>query len=117
MGGGNVVDMYGKMRHGRSDMGDFQHDGNQGRRQHGGGQRVSINWINQDMQANSVSVMGEVPNVSAGSILGPGGCRIKEIRHISGASVKIDDGKEMRQVTITGTPDQVSVAQSKVQEW
>ncbi|KAL0186307.1 hypothetical protein M9458_017977, partial [Cirrhinus mrigala] len=50
----------------------------------------------------------------AGSIIGKGGQRIKQIRHESGASIKIDEplqGSEDRIITITGTQDQIQNAQ------
>ncbi|XP_036602642.1 heterogeneous nuclear ribonucleoprotein K-like isoform X2 [Trichosurus vulpecula] len=50
----------------------------------------------------------------AGSIIGKGGQRIKQIRHESGASIKIDEtleGSEDRIITIRGTQDQIRNAQ------
>ena len=47
-----------------------------------------------------------IPKDVAGSIIGKGGQRIKQIRHVSGASIKIDEpleGSEDRIITITGT--------------
>ncbi|TNN26732.1 Poly(rC)-binding protein 4 [Liparis tanakae] len=49
-----------------------------------------------------------------GCIIGRQGSKINEIRQISGAHVKIasaTDGSAMRQVTITGSPASISVAQ------
>uniref|UniRef100_A0A8I3S1J8 Heterogeneous nuclear ribonucleoprotein K n=2 Tax=Canis lupus familiaris TaxID=9615 RepID=A0A8I3S1J8_CANLF len=49
----------------------------------------------------------------AGSIIGKGGRRIKQVRHESGASIKIDEpleGSEDRVITITGTQDQIQNA-------
>lgn len=54
----------------------------------------------------------------AGSIIGKGGQRIKQIRHESGASIKIDEpleGSEDRIITITGTKDQIQNAQFLLQ--
>ena len=54
----------------------------------------------------------------AGSIIGKGGQRIKQIRHESGASIKIDEpleGSEDRIITITGTEEQVQNAQYLLQ--
>lgn len=54
----------------------------------------------------------------AGSIIGKGGQRIKQIRHESGASIKIDEpleGSEDRIITITGTQDQIQNAQYLLQ--
>lgn len=55
----------------------------------------------------------------AGSIIGKGGQRIKQIRHESGASIKIDEpleGSEDRIITITGTQDQIQNAQFLLQD-
>uniref|UniRef100_A0A8P4KKD7 Heterogeneous nuclear ribonucleoprotein K n=1 Tax=Dicentrarchus labrax TaxID=13489 RepID=A0A8P4KKD7_DICLA len=54
----------------------------------------------------------------AGSIIGKGGQRIKQIRHESGASIKIDEpleGSEDRIITIAGTQDQIQNAQFLLQ--
>ena len=54
----------------------------------------------------------------AGSIIGKGGQRIKQIRSESGASIKIDEpleGSEDRIITITGTQDQIQNAQFLLQ--
>lgn len=54
----------------------------------------------------------------AGSIIGKGGQRIKQIRHESGASIKIDEpleGSEDRIITIIGTQDQIQNAQFLLQ--
>ena len=54
----------------------------------------------------------------AGSIIGKGGQRIKQIRHESGASIKIDEpleGSEDRIITISGTQDQIQNAQYLLQ--
>ena len=54
----------------------------------------------------------------AGSIIGKAGQRIKQIRHESGASIKIDEpleGSEDRIITISGTQDQIQNAQYLLQ--
>uniref|UniRef100_A0A286XP64 Heterogeneous nuclear ribonucleoprotein K n=1 Tax=Cavia porcellus TaxID=10141 RepID=A0A286XP64_CAVPO len=59
-----------------------------------------------------------IPKDLAGSIIGKGGQRIKQIRHVSGASIKIDEpleGSEDRIITITGTQDQIQNAQYLLQ--
>lgn len=65
------------------------------------------------------SIMFSVPHRQlAGSIIGKGGQRIKQIRHESGASIKIDEpleGSEDRIITITGTQDQIQNAQYLLQ--
>uniref|UniRef100_A0A3Q3GD66 Poly(rC)-binding protein 3-like n=1 Tax=Kryptolebias marmoratus TaxID=37003 RepID=A0A3Q3GD66_KRYMA len=55
-----------------------------------------------------------IPNDFIGCIIGRQGSKINEIRQISGAHIKIAsaaDGSAMRQVTITGSPASISVAQ------
>ncbi|TRY99478.1 hypothetical protein DNTS_023007 [Danionella cerebrum] len=59
-----------------------------------------------------------IPKDLAGSIIGKGGQRIKQIRHESGAAIKIDEplqGSEDRIITITGTQDQIQNAQYLLQ--
>ncbi|KAF3817878.1 hypothetical protein GH733_013727 [Mirounga leonina] len=65
-----------------------------------------------------VEYQGVAPDMLAGSIIGKGGQRIKQIRHESGASIKIDEpleGSEDRIITITGTQDQIQNAQYLLQ--
>ncbi|XP_066301057.1 poly(rC)-binding protein 3-like isoform X4 [Branchiostoma lanceolatum] len=55
-----------------------------------------------------------IPNELIGCIIGKGGCKINEIRQCSGATIKIagmQEGSTDRQVTITGTPEAISMAQ------
>uniref|UniRef100_A0A1A8QA16 K Homology domain-containing protein n=1 Tax=Nothobranchius rachovii TaxID=451742 RepID=A0A1A8QA16_9TELE len=55
-----------------------------------------------------------IPNDFIGCIIGRQGSKINEIRQVSGAHIKIasaTDGSTMRQVTITGSPGSISVAQ------
>ncbi|XP_067092149.1 poly(rC)-binding protein 3 isoform X1 [Osmerus mordax] len=55
-----------------------------------------------------------IPNDFIGCIIGRQGSKINEIRQVSGAHIKIastTDGSPMRQVTITGSPASISVAQ------
>ncbi|XP_062855341.1 heterogeneous nuclear ribonucleoprotein K isoform X2 [Trichomycterus rosablanca] len=59
-----------------------------------------------------------IPKDLAGSIIGKGGQRIKQIRRESGAAIKIDEpleGAEDRIITITGTQDQIQNAQYLLQ--
>ncbi|XP_070270261.1 heterogeneous nuclear ribonucleoprotein K-like [Myotis yumanensis] len=59
-----------------------------------------------------------IPKDLAGSIIGKGGQRIKQTRHESGASIKIDEplgGSEDRIITISGTEDQIWNAQYLLQ--
>ncbi|KAG9270376.1 heterogeneous nuclear ribonucleoprotein K isoform X1 [Astyanax mexicanus] len=71
-----------------------------------------------DMGAPVVTTQVTIPKDLAGSIIGKGGQRIKQIRHESGASIKIDEplqGSEDRIITITGTQDQIQNAQYLLQ--
>jgi transcription antitermination factor NusA-like protein len=55
-----------------------------------------------------------IPNDLIGCIIGKGGAKINEIRQLSGATIKIsnsDEGSKDRSVTITGTPESISMAQ------
>lgn len=55
-----------------------------------------------------------IPNDFIGCIIGRQGSKINEIRQVSGAHIKIasaTDGSAVRQVTITGSPASISVAQ------
>eukprot|EP00941_MAST-03F_sp_MAST-3F-sp1_P001482 g1482.t1 len=58
----------------------------------------------------------EVPDEHTGRLIGRQGACIKEMRSISGASIEVDRrgdnaNAETRTVTISGTPDQIQVAQ------
>ncbi|XP_017551931.1 heterogeneous nuclear ribonucleoprotein K isoform X1 [Pygocentrus nattereri] len=71
-----------------------------------------------DMGGPVVTTQVTIPKDLAGSIIGKGGQRIKQIRHESGASIKIDEplqGSEDRIITITGTQDQIQNAQYLLQ--
>ncbi|KAF4024572.1 hypothetical protein G4228_016525 [Cervus hanglu yarkandensis] len=59
-----------------------------------------------------------IPKDLAGSIIGKGGQWMKQIRHESGASIKIDEpleGSEDRIITVTGTQGQIQNAQYLLQ--
>uniref|UniRef100_A0A671V2T4 Heterogeneous nuclear ribonucleoprotein K n=1 Tax=Sparus aurata TaxID=8175 RepID=A0A671V2T4_SPAAU len=71
-----------------------------------------------DMGGPVITTQVTIPKDLAGSIIGKGGQRIKQIRHESGASIKIDEpleGSEDRIITITGTQDQIQNAQFLLQ--
>ncbi|XP_030211113.1 heterogeneous nuclear ribonucleoprotein K isoform X1 [Gadus morhua] len=71
-----------------------------------------------DMSGPVVTTQVTIPKDLAGSIIGKGGQRIKQIRSESGASIKIDEpleGSEDRIITITGTQDQIQNAQFLLQ--
>ncbi|XP_034408580.1 poly(rC)-binding protein 3 isoform X2 [Cyclopterus lumpus] len=67
-----------------------------------------------DISAPTSSQELAIPNDFIGCIIGRQGSKINEIRQVSGAHIKIasaTDGSAMRQVTITGSPASISVAQ------
>uniref|UniRef100_A0A7N6B623 Heterogeneous nuclear ribonucleoprotein K n=1 Tax=Anabas testudineus TaxID=64144 RepID=A0A7N6B623_ANATE len=71
-----------------------------------------------DIGGPVITTQVTIPKDLAGSIIGKGGQRIKQIRHESGASIKIDEpleGSEDRIITITGTQDQIQNAQYLLQ--
>ncbi|XP_061732602.1 heterogeneous nuclear ribonucleoprotein K, like isoform X2 [Nerophis ophidion] len=71
-----------------------------------------------DMGGPVITTQVTIPKDLAGSIIGKGGQRIKQIRHESGASIKIDEpleGSEDRIITIIGTQDQIQNAQYLLQ--
>uniref|UniRef100_A0A8B9JXJ4 Heterogeneous nuclear ribonucleoprotein K n=1 Tax=Astyanax mexicanus TaxID=7994 RepID=A0A8B9JXJ4_ASTMX len=89
----------------------------------GGGDRFSHqsyhgNHFKIDIGGPVITTQVTIPKDLAGSIIGKGGQRIKQIRHESGASIKIDEpleGSEDRIITITGTQDQIQNAQYLLQ--
>ncbi|KAM8866024.1 heterogeneous nuclear ribonucleoprotein K isoform X1 [Synchiropus splendidus] len=92
----------------------------------GGGYDNSSSWDSYpsggrgsyDLGGPVVTTQVTIPKDLAGSIIGKGGQRIKQIRHESGASIKIDEpleGSEDRIITITGTQDQIQNAQFLLQ--
>uniref|UniRef100_A0A8C5BMH8 Heterogeneous nuclear ribonucleoprotein K n=1 Tax=Gadus morhua TaxID=8049 RepID=A0A8C5BMH8_GADMO len=71
-----------------------------------------------DMGGPVITTQVTIPKDMAGSIIGKAGQRIKQIRHESGASIKIDEpleGSEDRIITISGTQDQIQNAQYLLQ--
>uniref|UniRef100_A0A3Q4B726 K Homology domain-containing protein n=1 Tax=Mola mola TaxID=94237 RepID=A0A3Q4B726_MOLML len=67
-----------------------------------------------DASAQTTSHEMTIPNDLIGCIIGRQGAKINEIRQMSGAQIKIAnpvDGSPDRQVTITGTPASVSLAE------
>ncbi|XP_023233261.1 heterogeneous nuclear ribonucleoprotein K-like [Centruroides sculpturatus] len=68
---------------------------------------------------NKNSTQVTVPNELAGAIIGKGGQRIRKIRRDSGAGITIDEalpGSSDRVITISGTPQQVQMAQFLLQQ-
>lgn len=60
-----------------------------------------------------------IPTDLAGAIIGKGGGRIRKIRNDSGAGITIDEplpGSTDRVITITGTPNQIQMAQYLLQQ-
>ncbi|XP_059993042.1 heterogeneous nuclear ribonucleoprotein K-like isoform X2 [Lagenorhynchus albirostris] len=71
-----------------------------------------------DLGGPIITTQVTIPKDLAGSIIGKGGQRIKQIRHESGASIKIDEpleGSEDQIITIIGTQDQIQNAQYLLQ--
>ena len=71
-----------------------------------------------DLGGPIITTQVTIPKDLAGSIIGKGGHRVKQIRHESGASIKIDEpleGSEDQIITITGTQDQIQNAQYLLQ--
>uniref|UniRef100_A0A8C5LX73 Heterogeneous nuclear ribonucleoprotein K n=1 Tax=Leptobrachium leishanense TaxID=445787 RepID=A0A8C5LX73_9ANUR len=71
-----------------------------------------------DLGGPVITTQVTIPKDLAGSIIGKGGQRIKQIRHESGASIKIDEpleGSDDRIITIIGTQDQIQNAQYLLQ--
>ncbi len=65
------------------------------------------------------TIVMPIPNDLAGSIIGKGGIKINEIRQVSTAQVKVGNsvpGAIERQVTITGTPQAIQMAQYLIQQ-
>ncbi|XP_037034931.1 poly(rC)-binding protein 3 isoform X2 [Bradysia coprophila] len=68
-------------------------------------------------QSNQQQQEMTVPNDLIGCIIGKGGTKIAEIRHISGAMIRISNCEEReggntdRTITISGNPDSVALAQ------
>ncbi|XP_057687663.1 heterogeneous nuclear ribonucleoprotein K isoform X3 [Corythoichthys intestinalis] len=90
----------------------------------GGGYDNSSSWDSYQSGGRSsyndpvITTQVTIPKDLAGSIIGKGGQRIKQIRHDSGASIKIDEpleGSEDRIITIMGTQDQIQNAQYLLQ--
>ncbi|KAJ7550304.1 hypothetical protein O6H91_07G094100 [Diphasiastrum complanatum] len=57
----------------------------------------------------------KIPSTAVGAVLGKGGNNIAHIRQVSGAKVKLHDGKSgslERTIEISGTPEQTQTAQS-----
>jgi len=53
---------------------------------------------------------------AAKEIIGRGGRNIKEVRETSGADIKVGDDWDKCVVTITGIPEQISIARQKIEE-
>ncbi|XP_045082735.1 heterogeneous nuclear ribonucleoprotein K-like isoform X2 [Coregonus clupeaformis] len=105
---GRPGDRYG------DNMGGGGYDNNSSWDSYQSGGRSSYN----DMGGPVITTQVTIPKDLAGSIIGKGGQRIKQIRHESGASIKIDEpleGSEDRIITISGTQDQIQNAQYLLQ--
>ncbi|GAB6018779.1 hypothetical protein CHUAL_000444 [Chamberlinius hualienensis] len=80
----------------------------------------SFGHSNQPLEDGSVTqTQVTVPKDLAGSIIGKGGARIRKIRHDSGAGIIIDEavpGSSERVITISGTSQQIQMAQYLLQQ-
>uniref|UniRef100_A0A671SM36 Heterogeneous nuclear ribonucleoprotein K n=1 Tax=Sinocyclocheilus anshuiensis TaxID=1608454 RepID=A0A671SM36_9TELE len=105
----------------RGHMDERRHGERRGRNDRYGGSMVSIqSFCGRSSYSEDpvITTQVTIPKDLAGSIIGKGGQRIKQIRHESGASIKIDEplqGSEDRIITITGTQDQIQNAQYLLQ--
>ncbi|KAJ8599491.1 hypothetical protein CTAYLR_010439 [Chrysophaeum taylorii] len=78
----------------------------------------SSQQIQPPLPPGAMPVQFQVPNESMGAVIGRGGSTINQIRQMSGAKVDIAQsvpGMPMRLVTVTGTPDQIQMAQYLIQ--
>lgn len=74
--------------------------------------------IQPPLAPGTMPVQFQVPNESMGAVIGRAGSTINQIRQMSGAKVEIAQsvpGMAMRLVTVTGTPDQIQMAQYLIQ--
>ncbi|XP_060736776.1 heterogeneous nuclear ribonucleoprotein K isoform X1 [Tachysurus vachellii] len=127
-------DQYSSYSSHRSHSDDRRHGDRRGRpgdryggSMNDGGYDNNSSWDNyhsggrgsySDMGGPVITTQVTIPKDLAGSIIGKGGQRIKQIRRESGASIKIDDplqGSEDRIITIAGTQDQIQNAQYLLQ--
>uniref|UniRef100_A0A3Q2PUU1 Poly(rC)-binding protein 3-like n=1 Tax=Fundulus heteroclitus TaxID=8078 RepID=A0A3Q2PUU1_FUNHE len=78
------------------------------------GERFFSYFAGLDASAPTSTQELAIPNDFIGCIIGRQGSKINEIRQVSGAHIKIasaTDGSAMRQVTISGSPASIGVAQ------
>ena len=74
--------------------------------------------MQQPLAPGTMPVQFQVPNESMGAVIGRAGATINQIRQMSGAKVDIAQsvpGMPMRLVTVTGTPEQIQMAQYLIQ--
>ncbi|KAL1513650.1 hypothetical protein ABEB36_003036 [Hypothenemus hampei] len=74
---------------------------------------------NSNNSSGSTSTRVTIPTDLAGAIIGKGGSRIRKIRNDSGAGITIDEplpGSNDRIITITGTLNQIQMAQYLLQQ-
>ncbi|XP_067251509.1 heterogeneous nuclear ribonucleoprotein K isoform X2 [Chanodichthys erythropterus] len=110
--GGSMNDGYGSMKRTIADVSSSTNNNSSWDSSYQSGGRSSYS------EGPVITTQVTIPKDLAGSIIGKGGQRIKQIRHESGASIKIDEplqGSEDRIITITGTQDQIQNAQYLLQ--
>mmetsp|Transcript_10360 Transcript_10360/g.31217 ORF Transcript_10360/g.31217 Transcript_10360/m.31217 type:complete len:427 (+) Transcript_10360:685-1965(+) len=84
----------------------------------GGGGGGGGHMSQQPLAPGTMPVQFQVPNESMGAVIGRAGATINQIRQMSGAKVDIAQsvpGMAMRLVTVTGTPEQIQMAQYLIQ--
>ncbi|XP_067269167.1 heterogeneous nuclear ribonucleoprotein K isoform X3 [Pseudorasbora parva] len=110
--GGSMNDGYGSLKRTNADVSSSTNSNSSWDSSYQSGGRSSYS------EGPVITTQVTIPKDLAGSIIGKGGQRIKQIRHESGASIKIDEplqGSEDRIITITGTQDQIQNAQYLLQ--
>ncbi|XP_051758397.1 heterogeneous nuclear ribonucleoprotein K isoform X5 [Ctenopharyngodon idella] len=110
--GGSMNDGYGSLKRTNADVSSSTNNNSSWDSSYQSGGRSSYS------EGPVITTQVTIPKDLAGSIIGKGGQRIKQIRHESGASIKIDEplqGSEDRIITITGTQDQIQNAQYLLQ--
>ncbi|XP_077079937.1 heterogeneous nuclear ribonucleoprotein K isoform X2 [Siphateles boraxobius] len=110
--GGSMNDGYGSLKRTNAEVSPSTNNNSSWDSSYQSGGRSSYS------EGPVITTQVTIPKDLAGSIIGKGGQRIKQIRHESGASIKIDEplqGSEDRIITITGTQDQIQNAQYLLQ--
>ncbi|CAF0962247.1 unnamed protein product [Rotaria magnacalcarata] len=105
---------YGPSSQGYPQYNDkYVDDGYNRNRTRGGGSGGGFNPAHQQYEPSTTTQV-TIPNEMAGIVIGAKGSKISQIRHESGASIKIDsqpmNGTNDRLITINGNPNQIQQA-------